>query len=327
MDERLALLLDELHERGRAFDRHEPDRLKRWRNVEPDTAKAMSLLIRALAPLRILELGTSNGYSTIWLAEAARTVDGRVTSVEIDPDRSAQAHENLLRARLASHVELRVQDASEALAQSEDRSWDFIFLDAERAAYPAYWPQLRRVLAPRGMLVVDNVISHADELLGFRGVLAEDEGMAEALMPTGAGALLVVHEPRPDSSHGPHLRLPRLFHITRAADWEEAQKSGTYRVSTLDRGLEEEGFIHLSFAHQVKPVADAFYRGMQGLLLLQIDPARLHSKLSVEDLLETGEKFPHLYGALNMDAVEHVHHFTPAPDGTFAAMEEGTGWT
>jgi predicted O-methyltransferase YrrM len=195
MDKRLSSLLDDLYSRGRAHDQAEPERLKRWRNVEPDTARLMSVLIRALAPRRLLELGTSNGYSSIWLADAARATGGLLTSIEIDPDRSACARENLRRAELDQFVDLRVQDAGEALAESDDQSWDFIFLDAERPAYPGYWRDLRRVLAPRGVLIVDNVISHADEVVGFRKLIADDDGVSEVLVPTGAGALLVVREP------------------------------------------------------------------------------------------------------------------------------------
>jgi predicted O-methyltransferase YrrM len=194
VDHELSALLDDLYRRGNAHDQGEPDRLQRWRNVEPETAALMSVLVRALAPARMLELGTSNGYSTIWLAEAARAVDGHVTSVEIDPARSALAHENLRRAQLERFVELRVQDAGAALADSEDQSWPFIFLDAERPEYVSYWPDLRRVLTPGGLLIVDNVISHADQVEAFRRLIEDDDGVAAAVVPTGAGALLVVNE-------------------------------------------------------------------------------------------------------------------------------------
>jgi predicted O-methyltransferase YrrM len=195
MDPELAELLEDLYARGRQRDARQADRLDRLRNVEPDTARLLAVLIRALAPRRLLELGTSNGYSTIWLADAARVVGGSLTSVEIDPERTAMARENLQRAGLREVADLRVDDAGSTLATSEDRQWDFIFLDAERPAYPGYWPELVRVLAPRGLLAVDNVISHADELVQFRQLVAQDERVSDALAPTGAGVLLVVREP------------------------------------------------------------------------------------------------------------------------------------
>src|SRR5919204_7060636 len=95
MDAELAALLDELYAHGREHDARQADRLDRLRNVEPETARLLSLLIRALAPRRLLELGTSNGYSTIWLADAARSVGGSLVSVEIDATRVDRARENL----------------------------------------------------------------------------------------------------------------------------------------------------------------------------------------------------------------------------------------
>lgn len=195
MDGALAELLEDLYARGREHDAHQADRLDRLRNVEPDTARLLALLIRALAPNRLLELGTSNGYSTIWLADAARAVGGSVTSIEIEPERAAQANENLRRAGLDELVDLRVDDAGAVLIGSADGEWDFIFLDAERPAYAGYWPDLVRVLPAGGLLAVDNAISHAAELAEFRELVAEDERVTEALVPTGAGALLVVREP------------------------------------------------------------------------------------------------------------------------------------
>ena len=192
MDEQLAVLLDELHEHGVNYDADKPDRLDRLRNLEPDTAALLALLLRATAARRVLELGTSNGYSTLWLADAVRATGGRLISVEIDANRSAQAAHNLDRAGLTSVVELRVQDAADALKDSPDEAWDLIFLDAERPAYPAYWPDLVRTLKPGGLLAVDNVISHADQVAEFRTQVSADSRVSEALAPTGAGLLLVL---------------------------------------------------------------------------------------------------------------------------------------
>jgi predicted O-methyltransferase YrrM len=194
VDAQLAEFLDDLYRRGLEYDQAQSDRLKRWRNVEPETARMLAVLVRALAPLRLLELGTSNGYSTIWLADAARSVGGSVVSVEIDPTRVEHARENLTQVGLGDVVELRVEDAETTLSTSADGDWGFIFLDAERPAYPGYWPDLVRVLAPSGLLAVDNVISHASELVEFRELVAGDERVMEALCPTGAGALLITRE-------------------------------------------------------------------------------------------------------------------------------------
>lgn len=120
-----------------------------------------------------------------------------------------------------------------------------------------------------------------------------------------------------------------ILHITNSAAWDEARMIGLYRAASLD----SEGFIHCSGPEQVLTVANNFYRGQTGLLLLMIDPARLSAPLKYEPPAHpTGHSeqpdpeveealFPHLYGPLNVDAVVRVLDFPPRPDGTFALPE------
>jgi predicted O-methyltransferase YrrM len=92
-------------------------------------------------------------------------------------------------------VELRVQDAAVSLRETPDASVGMIFLDAERPAYAGYWPDLARALRPGGLLAVDNVLSHADQVNDFRELIRSAEHFSEATVPTGAGVLLVVRDP------------------------------------------------------------------------------------------------------------------------------------
>jgi glutathione S-transferase len=111
--------------------------------------------------------------------------------------------------------------------------------------------------------------------------------------------------------------MERIFHIARAADWKEAQRDGAYRVSTLGKHLDQEGFIHLSFAHQVKAVADRFYNGMTDLVLLELDSEQLTAPLRIEPGEGSDEQFPHLYGEIGLGAVRSVRPYPPRSDGTF----------
>ncbi len=77
MDAELLAVLDELHRYGAEHDAGKADRLARLRNVEPDTARVLAVLVRATGARRVLEIGTSNGYSTLWLADAARSIGGQ----------------------------------------------------------------------------------------------------------------------------------------------------------------------------------------------------------------------------------------------------------
>ena len=194
MDTRLKTLLEQLHEHGAVHDADRADRLERLRNLEPGSASLLALLVRATGARSVLELGTSNGYSTLWLADALRDTGGRLVSVDLDGPRSAQAAQNLERAGLRELVELRVQDAAETLAGSPPGAWDMIFLDAERSAYAGYWPDLLRALRRGGLLAVDNVLSHADEVAELRALVQAEGRVSETLVPSGAGVLLVVLE-------------------------------------------------------------------------------------------------------------------------------------
>jgi predicted O-methyltransferase YrrM len=191
--DRRELLVD-LYAASRAHDERQADRLDRFRNVEPPTAELLAVLVRSAGARRVLEIGTSNGYSTIWLADAVEATGGELVSLEIDPARTALARENLERAGLVAAAELRTQDAGEALRSFADAEWDLIFLDAERPAYVGYWPDLVRILAPGGLLVVDNVISHAHQLVEFDALVRGDARFVVAQVPVGAGALLAVKE-------------------------------------------------------------------------------------------------------------------------------------
>jgi predicted O-methyltransferase YrrM len=183
----------EILESSRRHDADQVDRLARYRNVEPETAQLLGILIRALRARHILELGTSNGYSTLWLADAAQETGGAVTSVEVEPARTNLAAANLRRAGL--NADLQIEDAAAVLRSSSDASWDLIFLDAERPAYASYWPDLLRTLrSPGGLLVIDNVLSHADEVAEVSGLIEREPSVTSSLVPIGAGVRLVVRD-------------------------------------------------------------------------------------------------------------------------------------
>ncbi|HTV03073.1 MAG TPA: class I SAM-dependent methyltransferase, partial [Luteitalea sp.] len=155
MEADLATLLDRIRREGVEHDAATPDRRDRYRNLEPDSGAFLNVLVRAIGAHAALELGTSTGYSTLCIADALRTTGGRLLTVDVDEGRSARALEHLREAGLESVVDVRVADAGVTLQQQLDASLDFVFLDAERDQYVAYWPHLRRTLRPGGLLAVD----------------------------------------------------------------------------------------------------------------------------------------------------------------------------
>jgi glutathione S-transferase len=114
--------------------------------------------------------------------------------------------------------------------------------------------------------------------------------------------------------------METVYHIAKDTDWKDAQKKGYYDVSTLNKTLKEVGFIHLSFANQVNRVADFIYKNECNLKLLKIDPNKLESKIVVESIEGTKEKFPHLYGKLNLDAVDEIKDYKLLQNGKFPVV-------
>lgn len=102
-----------------------------------------------------------------------------------------------------------------------------------------------------------------------------------------------------------------ILHITRKSDWRVAQTAGAYSADSLAT----EGFIHCSTAQQVARTANKFYAGQSDLLLLHIDTDLLAPELRWE--AADGDLFPHIYGPLNLDAVQDVIDFSPSEDGLF----------
>jgi predicted O-methyltransferase YrrM len=195
MDDQVRDLLEKLYSQGKAHDADEPDRLLRRRNLEPPTATLLALIARMLGAKAVVEVGTSNGYSTIWLADAVADTGGAVVSVDVGPIDEARA--NLERAGCADRVRLERRDGGEFLRELADGSVDLLFMDSERVEYPNWWPHPARVLRPGGVLAVDNVLSHPDEAAPFLALVAADGRFVTATIPVGKGLHLAWRRPTP----------------------------------------------------------------------------------------------------------------------------------
>lgn len=180
-----------LYETFKNEDAKKTNRLDKWRNIEPESAEFISLLINTKNATKILELGTSNGFSTLWLAEAVSRTKGEVISIDIERDRTVKAFDNLKQFNLQSYVELLTYDAGQYLADTT-QGFDIILLDAERSYYTGYWVDLQRLLRlnKSSILIVDNVISHQEDVKEFISMIKEDE-FQKITLPIGAGLLLV----------------------------------------------------------------------------------------------------------------------------------------
>ena len=105
-----------------------------------------------------------------------------------------------------------------------------------------------------------------------------------------------------------------IFHVATKADWERALASDHY----IPSGFEKEGFVHCSTRDQVLDVANRYYRGREDLVLLAIEPRRLDHFVRYENLEAKAPLYPHIYGPVNLEAIDHAFEFQPDEDGCFS---------
>jgi predicted O-methyltransferase YrrM len=185
-DAAVRALLDELAEVGRENDARETKRARRFLNIAPETGQLLAILIRATGAQRILEIGASNGYSTIWLGWAARQTGGHVTTIERAAAKVAMAKTNLARVGLSERVTIQHGPALDVLTTLPG-PFDLVFLDADRPNYLAYLDLLLPRVRRGGLLVTDNVRSHAHELTDFLHRLRHDPVLDTVTVETGNG--------------------------------------------------------------------------------------------------------------------------------------------
>jgi predicted O-methyltransferase YrrM len=192
VDATVQRIIDDLTRAAEEHDAGQADRLDRWRVLEPDAGRFLWFLVQAVRARSIVEVGTSRGVSTLWLAEAARATGGHVVSVDTDADAQAHARRTVQGAGLADVVTFRVQDGGAALAGLGDGELDLLFLDAERTEYPGWWPHPSRVLRPGGVLVADNATSHPEEIAPLRALVEADPALVTTTIGVGKGELLAL---------------------------------------------------------------------------------------------------------------------------------------
>ncbi|UBR49709.1 O-methyltransferase [Halomonas sp. FeN2] len=190
MSETLQELLTELEQFGQQNDAAISERPRRMLNITRDTGEFLSVLVQATNAQRVLEIGTSNGYSTLWLAQAVQRIGGHVTTVELSEFKLEMALRNFERSGLSDVITQHRGEAGGFLERLDDACFDLLFLDSKRSDYVQWWPNIQRVLRKGGLLVVDNATSHADEMADFMALVSADPGFTTCTVPVGNGEFL-----------------------------------------------------------------------------------------------------------------------------------------
>ncbi len=162
--------------------------LKRLRQIPPETGKFISLLA-ASAPAGLnIEIGTSAGYSALWLSLACMQIGRKLVTFEIQKDKIEMARETISKAKIGKIVELVEGNALDLLAKYNNIS--FCFLDAEKENYLDYYQIVAPKMVEGGILVADNVISHREVLETFINYVMEDPRVDSLIVPIGKGELV-----------------------------------------------------------------------------------------------------------------------------------------
>jgi predicted O-methyltransferase YrrM len=177
-------VLDRLYQEDAAQRTANLPRERRTRNVDRETGRYLNLLVRASRCRAIVEIGSSNGVSTIWLAAAAQETGGHVTGTELLPERASAANANLVAAGLAEIATVVAGDARVTIATLPN-PFDLVFIDAEKDDYVDHFLAIIDRVRPGGLILADNVISH--DLSANQAMLHARDDVETVTLPIGRG--------------------------------------------------------------------------------------------------------------------------------------------
>jgi predicted O-methyltransferase YrrM len=191
LDDRIRAVLARLENEDRREREEGLPAAQRSRQVTPATGSFLFAVIAPQTSASVLEIGGSRGYSTIWLAAAARTLGGTVVSLESDPVKCKAWRANVEEAGLGEWAELVEGDAFETLGSFDD-VFDVVFLDAEKDDYEALLRLAREKLEPGALVIADDVVLHANTLQTYVEARQSDPTLVSTTVPLDRGLELSV---------------------------------------------------------------------------------------------------------------------------------------
>ena len=159
---------------------------ERIQALHPDSGRLLYVLALALGAKHIVEVGTSHGYSTLWLAAAAQANGGKVITCDINPERIAAARQNFADAGLGGVIEILEGDARDTL-RGRSEPVDLLFIDSTKSYYETFFDVVYPRMVKGGIVVADNVLSHRDELEDYISYVENHPNLESAMIPIGRG--------------------------------------------------------------------------------------------------------------------------------------------
>ena len=178
MNDSTKRLLNELEVFGKTHDG--------YYNISADTGEFFYILVLISKAKNILEVGTSNGYSTIWLGEAAMQNKGKITTIEISEHKVKMAIENFKRAKLDKTIKIVYGDALKEIPKLKDK-FDLLFLDAIKEDYINYFKLAYPKLTKQAVIIADNAIMFEGYMKDYLGYVRNNKNLRSVLIPIGSG--------------------------------------------------------------------------------------------------------------------------------------------
>lgn len=179
MDDTTSKILAELEKTQKDF----------W-NIPRKTGILLNTFIKMMGAKSVLEIGTSNGYSGLWLAKALKETGGRLTTIEYYDKRQSIAIENFKNCGVMDIVRPLQGSACDIIESfDENEKFDFVFIDANKREYVKYFELIKSHLTPKAMIVADNIISHAEKVQTFIEAVDADKDFQYTIVEVPGGIL------------------------------------------------------------------------------------------------------------------------------------------
>jgi len=160
-------------------------------NISPETATYIVSLLNTYKPMRVLEIGTSIGYSAICIGEALAAWGGTLVTIESHEERFSLAQKNIEDSTLENIIQ--VKGHAPEILKNIDGSFDLCFFDATKYEHLSYFNALKERINPHGIIITDNMLSHENELAEYKKTVEDDPQFESELVDVGTG-LLVSHK-------------------------------------------------------------------------------------------------------------------------------------
>ena len=177
-------LLQELHQFGSSHN---------MLNVPPQDGRLLQMLVRMRGAKSVLEVGTSNGVSTIWMALALRETGGKLTTLEIDPEKVKLAGANFRKAGVEDLITIIEGDARQSLAGLKG-DYDLVFIDAAKEQYKQYLDTIYPHIPHGGVIVAHNAVRLAESMRDYLDYVLDTEGLNTVILQTGEDGVALTYK-------------------------------------------------------------------------------------------------------------------------------------